>query len=109
LWVHWVHQELLDRDNLQQPKSLDEYTNLVKHFTNPQQDMYGLATENTNGYGITNGFFTAMYGLPNLWSVDANGKLTYALQLARYKHAINTAREPWAAGVHAPNSPHNNT
>jgi putative aldouronate transport system substrate-binding protein len=109
LWVHWVHQELLDRDNLQQPKNLDEYKNLVKHFTNPQQDMYGLATENTNGYGITNGFFTAMYGLPNLWSVDANGKLTAALEIDRYKDAINTARELWAAGVYSPNSPQYNT
>ena len=58
------------KDGLQQPKNLDEYTSLLKHFTNPQQDLYGLATENTNGYGITNGFFTAMYGLPNNWGID---------------------------------------
>jgi len=109
LWVHWVHQELLDKDGLQQPKNLDEYKTLLKHFTNPQQDIYGLATENTNGYGITNGFFTAMYGLPNLWSVDPNGKLTAALEIDRYKDAINTARELWAAGVYSPNSPQYNT
>ena len=74
LWVHWVHQELLDADSLQQPKNLDEYKSLLKHFTDPQQDRYGLATENTNGYGITNGFFTAMYGVPNTWGVDAAGQ-----------------------------------
>jgi putative aldouronate transport system substrate-binding protein len=109
LWVHWVHQELLEADNLQPPKNLDEYKSLLKHFTNPQQDRYGLATENTNGYGITNGFFTAMYGLPNTWGVDGAGKLTAAVEIDRYKDAINTAREQWAAGVYSPNSPQYST
>jgi putative aldouronate transport system substrate-binding protein len=109
LWVHWVHQELLDRDGLQPPKSLDEYTSLLKHFTTPQQDLYGLATENTNGYGITNGFFTAMYGVPNTWSVDANGKLTHFIEIDRTRDAINTASQLWSAGVYSPNSPQYNT
>src|ERR1051326_8749247 len=109
LWVHWVHQELLDRDGLQQPKTFDEYTSLLKHFTNPQQDLYGLATENTNGYGITNGFFTSMYGVPNNWGVDASGKLTNFLEVDRTRDAINTASQLWAAGVYSPNSPQYNT
>lgn len=109
LWVHWVHQELLDRDGIQQPTSLDEYTNLLKHFTNAQQDLYGTATENNVGYGITNGFFSAMYGMPNLWSLDSTGKLTYYLEEARTKDAINKARELWAAGVYSPNSTQYNT
>jgi putative aldouronate transport system substrate-binding protein len=71
--------------------------------------MYGLATENTNGYGITNGFFTAMYGLPNNWAIDANGKLTYYLEMPATKDAINTARQLWSAGVYSPNSPQYNT
>jgi putative aldouronate transport system substrate-binding protein len=109
LWVHWVHQELLDQDGLQQPKTLDDYTNLLKHYTNPQQDMYGLATENTNGYGITNGFFTAMYGVPNNWGVDTSGKLTNFLEVDRTRDAINTASQLWSAGVYSPNSPQYNT
>jgi putative aldouronate transport system substrate-binding protein len=109
LWVHWAHQELLERDGLQQPKNLDEYITLLKHFTNPQQDIYGLATENTNGYGITNGFFTAMYGVPNNWSVDASGKLTNFIEVDRTRDAINVASQLWSAGVYSPNSPQYNT
>jgi putative aldouronate transport system substrate-binding protein len=109
LWVHWLHQELLDRDGIQPPKSLDEYTSLLKHFTDPQHDVYGTATENNVGYGITNGFFTAMYGMPNLWSLDSSGKLTYYLEVDRIKDAINKARELWAAGVISPNSTQYNT
>ncbi|MBV8713805.1 MAG: hypothetical protein JO020_08280 [Chloroflexi bacterium] len=109
LWVHWVHQELLDRDGIQLPKTLDDYTNLLKHFTNPQQDIYGTATENNVGYGITNGFFGAMYGVPNNWSLDSSGKLTYYLEAPGTKDAINKARELWAAGVYSPNSTQYNT
>ena len=108
LWVHWVHGELLDQDGLQPPKDLDEFTTLLKHFTNPQQDFYGLATENNVGYGITNGWFSAMYGLPNVWS-NNNGKLTYYLEDPRIKDAIGKARELWAAGVYSPNSTQYNT
>lgn len=109
LWVHWVHQELLDADGLQQPRNLDEYRALLKRYTRPQDNLYGLATENTNGYGITNGFFTAMFGLPNVWGVDDKGKLTASHELPTYRDAINVARELWAAGVYHPNSPQYNT
>jgi putative aldouronate transport system substrate-binding protein len=108
LWVHWVHGELMDKDGLQPPKNLDDYATLLKHFTNPQQDFYGLATENNVGYGITNGFFTAMYGLPNNWGLS-NGKLTYYLEDPRTKDATNKARELYAAGVYSPNSTQYNT
>ncbi len=109
LWVHWVHQELLDQDGLQQPSTFDEYTSQLKRFTNPQQDLYGLATENTNGYGITNGFFTAMYGVPNNWGIDASGKLTNFIEMEATREAINTAQSLWSAGVYSPNSPQYNT
>jgi putative aldouronate transport system substrate-binding protein len=108
LWVHWVHQEWLDQDNLQQPKNLDDYKNLLKHFTNPQQDRYGLAMESNVAYGVTNGFWPAMYGMPNNWSLDANGKLTYFIELDPFKDVVNTAREQWAAGTYSPNSPQYN-
>jgi putative aldouronate transport system substrate-binding protein len=109
LWVHWVHQELLDQDGLEQPKNLDDYKALLQHFTRPQQDLYGLATENNVGYGVTNGFFTAMFGLPNVWGLDDKGKLTATLEMDRYKDAIALARELWAAGVYHPNSTQYNT
>jgi putative aldouronate transport system substrate-binding protein len=45
-----------------------------------------------------------MYGLPNTWRVDANGRLTNVLEMPAYKDALNTARELWAAGVYSPKS-----
>ncbi|MBV9581179.1 MAG: hypothetical protein JO057_21565 [Chloroflexi bacterium] len=108
LWVHWVHQEWLDQDNLQLPKNLDDYTTLLKHFTNPQQDRYGLAVESNVAYGVTNGFWPAMFGMPNNWQLDSSGKLTYLIELDGFKDVVNTARGQWAAGVYSPNSPQYN-
>jgi putative aldouronate transport system substrate-binding protein len=108
LWVHWVHQEWMDQDNQQLPKNLDDYTALLKHFTNPQQDRYGLAMESNVAYGVTNGFWPAMYGMPNNWQLDSSGKLTYLIELNGFKDVVNTAREQWAAGVYSPNSPQYN-
>jgi putative aldouronate transport system substrate-binding protein len=49
-----------------------------------------------------------MYGMPNNWSLDANGKLTYFIELDPFKDVVNTAREQWAAGTYSPNSPQYN-
>ncbi|MBV9601444.1 MAG: hypothetical protein JOZ87_31935 [Chloroflexi bacterium] len=108
LWVHWAHQEWLDQDNLQLPANLEDYKSLLKHFTNPQQDRYGLAMESNVAYGVTNGFWPAMFGMPNNWQLDSNGKLTYLIELDGFKDVVNTAREQWAAGVYSPNSPQYN-
>ena len=90
--VHWVHQELLDRDALQQPRNMDEYTQVPKHVTNPQRDMYRMSPAPMIGYG-TSGPFPATYGLPNNWSVDANGRLTRVQEIPAYKDAsIRRAR-----------------
>src|SRR5215472_4086073 len=56
-------------------------------------------------YYVMGNFFPAMHGLANTWSVDASGKLTHVLEMPAYKDALNTARELWAAGVCAPDSP----
>jgi putative aldouronate transport system substrate-binding protein len=43
-----------------------------------------------------------------MWNMDANGKLTYFIEMDAFKDAVNAAREQWAAGVYSPNSPQYN-
>ena len=54
LWVHWVQQDLLDRDGLERPKNADDYKRLALHFTQPNNDLYGIGVENNVGMGATN-------------------------------------------------------
>ncbi len=105
LWVHWVHQDLLDRENLQRPKNVDEWKKLLQHFTQPNNNLYGLGVENNVGMGVTNGYLTGITGTPCLWSLDSStGKLTGAPETEQYKQAVSLAKDLWNMGVMHPNA-----
>ncbi|MBV9599899.1 MAG: hypothetical protein JOZ87_23995 [Chloroflexi bacterium] len=105
LWVHWMHQDLLDADGLKPPRNADEYKQLAVHFTRPDQNLYGLGAESSVGMGMTNGWMTGIFGAPNGWVLDKNtGKLTYTLETDQYRAAVAYARDLWAAGAYTPNA-----
>jgi putative aldouronate transport system substrate-binding protein len=105
LWVHWVHQNLLDDEGLERPKNAEEFKKLAQHFTRPNQNLYGLGSENNVGMGVTNGWLTGIFGAPRVWSLDqASGKLTHTSETEQYRAAISYARDLWQAGVYHPNA-----
>ncbi|MGH2363399.1 MAG: hypothetical protein ACRDHX_01955 [Chloroflexota bacterium] len=106
LWIHWAHQELLDQANLSMPKSASDYTNLLKHFTNPRQNIWGVGIENSpgTGFSLDVGFFSSFFDAPNQWGY-ANGKLVRMIETDQFKQAMSYAKELWAAGYIDPNAP----
>jgi len=105
LWVHWVHQNLLDQDKLERPKNGEDYKKLLQHFTQPNNNLYGMGAENNVGMGTTNGWLTGIFGAPNVWSLDdKTGKLTGTVETEQYKAAVGYARELWQLGVYHPNA-----
>ncbi|HEY3057730.1 MAG TPA: hypothetical protein VGL99_02020 [Chloroflexota bacterium] len=105
LWVHWVHQDLLDQDKAERPKNADDYKKLALQYTRPNQNLYGLGAENNVGMGVTNGWMTGIFGAPNVWSLDdKTGKLTGTVETEQYKAAVGYARDLWASGVYHPNA-----
>ncbi|GAC1324590.1 MAG: extracellular solute-binding protein [Chloroflexota bacterium] len=105
LWVHWVHQNLLDQDGLAWPKNAADYKQLARHFTRPDQNLYGLGSENNVGMGITNGWITGIFGAHNNWALDEKtGTLTHSVETDQYRAAVSFARELWLAGLYHPNA-----
>jgi putative aldouronate transport system substrate-binding protein len=105
LWVHWVHQNLLDDEGLARPKNAAEYKQLALHFTKPEQNLAGLGVENNVGMGTTNGWLTGIFGAPNIWGLDSNtGKLTAAVETEQYKAAVGFARDLWTAKAYHQNA-----
>jgi len=105
LWVHWVHQNLLDDEKQERPKNAEEWKKLLQHFTRPNQNLYGMGAENNVGMGTTNGWLTGIFGAPRVWSLDNNtGKLTATVETEQYKQAVSFARELWQLGVYHPNA-----
>jgi putative aldouronate transport system substrate-binding protein len=105
LWVHWVHQNLLDDEGLARPKNADEYKQLGQHFTQPEQNLAGMGVENNVGMGITNGWLTGIFGAPNIWALDdKTGKLTATVETEQFRAAVGYARDLWNAGIFHPDA-----
>jgi putative aldouronate transport system substrate-binding protein len=105
LWVHWVHQNLLDDDGLARPKNAEEYKQLGQHFTRPDQNLWGMGVENNVGMGYINGWLSGIFGVPNIWALDdKTGKLTAAIETDQFRAAMSYSRDLWNAGVIHPNA-----
>src|SRR5919199_4628135 len=49
-------------------------------------------------------FNNAIFGAPNLWRVDGNGKMVYTAETEEFRQALGYARDLYAAGVFHPSS-----
>ena len=65
-------------------------------------NVWGMAT--ASGTGFNNLYFMGMFGCPNNWKVDANGKFTKDYETDQFKAAVAYQKDLYAAGVFHPNS-----
>ncbi|HEV7666285.1 MAG TPA: extracellular solute-binding protein [Chloroflexota bacterium] len=103
--VHWVHLEMIEEAGARLPNNADDYKRVLMQTTKPQAGVYGLASYSAQAYGADNFVYGAMFGAPNGWAADANGKLTSKYETDQYRAAIGYVRDLVAAGVFHPNSP----
>jgi putative aldouronate transport system substrate-binding protein len=110
-WWYWVHQELLDQAGLKQPTNADELKQQLIQFTQPQQGVWGQGVEAgpIYAYGLWMGLFTSIFGAPNNWAVDKNGKFTATFETDQYKAATAYVKDLYAAGIFHPDSSNYNT
>jgi len=111
-WWPLIHQELLDANNTPQPKTTDDYKKVMVELTNPQQNQYGILSQGGYQYSYDmntgNGWYPSMFGAPNLWAVDSNGKFTHMWETDNYKQALAFAVDLFKAGVFHPDTPNLN-
>jgi putative aldouronate transport system substrate-binding protein len=110
-WWYWVHQELLDEAGMKQPTSAAELKQQLQAMTKPQQNQWGQGVEAgpIYAYGLWMGLFTSIFGAPNNWAVDNNGKFTATFETEQYKAATGYVRDLYAAGIFHPDSTGYNT
>ena len=72
----------------------------------PQSVLFGMAAEAGVAFivGSGTGLHPQIFGAPNNWRVDANGKFTRAIETDEFKASVAFARELFEAGVYSPNS-----
>jgi putative aldouronate transport system substrate-binding protein len=110
-WWYWVHQELLDQAGLKQPTNADELKQQLTHFTQAQQGVWGQGVEAgpIYAYGLWMGLFTSIFGAPNNWAVDKNGKFIATFETDQYKAATAYVKDLYTAGIFHPDSSNYNT
>jgi len=70
LWVHWVHQNLLDDEGLSRPKNAEEYKNLGQHFTRARPEPVGDGGRKQRRFGRDQRLAERYFRHANIWALD---------------------------------------
>jgi putative aldouronate transport system substrate-binding protein len=108
-WGLWGHQEILEVNKLDWPKSATEFRQQMKQLTNPQQNRYGIGFEVGNRYAFGNTnvggqLWPAIFGAPNNWGVSSAGKWTKDWETDQFKAGVQLARDVFADGSFDPST-----
>jgi putative aldouronate transport system substrate-binding protein len=84
------------------PKNADDFKRVLQALTKPADNRWGIGGYTNQMYYIY--FFAAMFGAPNGWALDSNGKLTRDIETQQYKDAMAYTRDLVVSGVFHPDS-----
>lgn len=104
--VLWVRTDWLQKLNLPEPKTMEDFLKIAEAFTT--QDPDGNKVNDTVGLGVNRdlwGFFAALEGYfngfhayPNTWVKNDAGELVYGSIQPRMKQALQTLQEMFKSG-----------
>ncbi len=98
----FIRKDWLDKLGLKEPKTLDDFFNVAKAFTqrdpdgDGKNDTYGFAattTIATPGLDIPWQSFFGAYGLPGVWNYNTPGKVSLSLHDPGYLQAVEFLRK----------------
>jgi putative aldouronate transport system substrate-binding protein len=86
------------------PRDIDDYTRMLKELNDPRGGMWaiGQAPGSARYFGMYG--YSAIFGAPNNWSLDASGKLTKDIETEEFKATVGWMRDTWNAGLWYPDS-----
>jgi putative aldouronate transport system substrate-binding protein len=89
------------------PKSADDFKRMLVRLSKPEQQRwgYGAYVAPVTGVALDIALFSRIFGAPNGWRLDADGKLVNAREAAEYKGAVAYMRDLWATGAFDPDGP----
>jgi putative aldouronate transport system substrate-binding protein len=83
------------------PRNADDFKRVLQALTRPQDNFYGIGGGRST---LFLPYFSAMFGAPNNWRVESDGKLTSAFEAPEFKEATAYVRDLWSAGLFHPDS-----
>jgi putative aldouronate transport system substrate-binding protein len=104
--IWYYNLDRLNAVGAEQPKNADDFKRILMGLTRPQEDQWGIAGSpgGPNALGVTGTPQLCMFGVPNNWQVDANGKFTKDYETDQFRTATAFVRDLYASGVYDPRS-----
>jgi putative aldouronate transport system substrate-binding protein len=84
------------------PKNADDFKRVLQQLNKPAENQWAIGSYLDQMYYIY--FFAAMFGAPNNWGLDANGKLVKDIETPQYKEALAYTRDLVVAGLFQPDA-----
>lgn len=98
-----THQEMLDEIGAGVPTNADDFKRVLLALTRPNQNVWGMGVQGSQSFNLA-GIFSQLFGAPNNWKVESNGKLVKNFETDEFKTAVGYVRDLYQAGVFHPNS-----
>lgn len=98
----FILQNLADDAGMSQPKNVDDLERLMKELNQPKAGRWAMGAATLTNYNLS--FFYQLFGVPNGWAVDRNGKFTADLETEAAREAIAYARRLFQDGVFHPDA-----
>jgi putative aldouronate transport system substrate-binding protein len=84
------------------PKNAADFKRVLLALTKPQQGFYGIVGAQDSVMHMAT--FGSIFGAPNGWRLESDGKLVKDIETPEYKAALEYARDLFASGVFHPDS-----
>jgi putative aldouronate transport system substrate-binding protein len=85
------------------PKDAQDFKKILQQLNRPQESRWAIGNVGPSGanmWGLAS--FLEMFGAPNMWSLDASGKLLRDRETEPYKSAISYLKDLMASGLYPP-------
>lgn len=96
----FILQDLADQAGISQPKNSTEFKQVMTEINAPKQGRWAIGGQTGFSYNLN--FFFQMFGVPNFWAVDKNGKFTANLETPQAQEAVAYMRTLHEAGLFHP-------
>jgi putative aldouronate transport system substrate-binding protein len=84
------------------PKNADDLKRVFQQLNRSQEGRYATASFQNQAFFIL--FYSAMFGAPNNWRVESDGKLTKNYETPEFKEALAYVRDLYVSGLFHPDS-----
>ena len=82
------------------PKSSDDFLRVMKALNDPKAGFYATGSAQGGALGVT--YYSSLFGAPNDWRLESDGKLTKNYETPEFKESVGFLQQVWKAGLFHP-------